>query len=153
MALDGPYSSELLALAADIPHLGELAAPHGRARKRSMVCGSEVEVALRLDGDDRIEALGMDVQACALGQAAASVFARSAIGAGFDEVTEAADGFEAMLKQGGPVPQGRFAGLAALEVVRDYPRRHASALLAFKAAREAFAQALDARAADGPAAP
>jgi NifU-like protein involved in Fe-S cluster formation len=42
-----------------------------------------------------------------------------------------------MLKAGGPPPEGRFAELRALEVVRDYPQRHASTLLAFEAAAEA----------------
>ncbi|MCG8441585.1 MAG: iron-sulfur cluster assembly scaffold protein [Caulobacterales bacterium] len=143
---DKLYTTDVLALAADIAHLGALPDAEGRARKRSMVCGSEVEAAVRLDPEGRIAALGMDVQACALGQASASVFARSAIGASLDEVAHARAALEAMLKEGGPPPDGRFAGLAALESVRDYPPRHASTLLAFKAGEAAMVAALEARA-------
>lgn len=142
----GPYSNEILALAADIPHVGPLEGAQGRVRKRSMVCGSEVEVALNLDAEGRIAALGLDVRACALGQAAASVFARNAIGASLAEVETARDALEAMLSDGGPPPEGRFSGLAALAVVKDYPRRRASTLLAFRAAAEAMRAARDARA-------
>ncbi|MGA1635696.1 MAG: iron-sulfur cluster assembly scaffold protein, partial [Gemmobacter sp.] len=34
------YSGRILALAADIPHLGRLQAPQGSARRRSPLCGS-----------------------------------------------------------------------------------------------------------------
>lgn len=143
--MDELYPTEILALAADIPHLGALPPGEGRegsARKRSMVCGSEVEVAVRLDADGRIADIGLDVEACALGQAAASIFARHGIGASLDEMRAARDALEAMLTADGPAPEGRFAELAALEVVRDYPRRYASTQLAFKAGVAAMEEAL-----------
>ena len=40
------YSGRILALAADIPHLGRLAAPSGTSRRRSPLCGSTVTVDL-----------------------------------------------------------------------------------------------------------
>ncbi len=49
-----------------------------------------------------------------------------------------------MLKTGGAPPQGRFADLGVLQIVRDYPARHASTLLAFEAVAEAARSALDA---------
>jgi NifU-like protein involved in Fe-S cluster formation len=143
--MDDLYPTEILALAADIPHLGAMPAGDGRtgrARKRSMVCGSEVEVAVRLDEQGRIADLGIDVEACALGQASASVLGRHAVGASRDEVAAARDALEAMLKNGAPTPEGRFSQLAALAPVRDYPRRHASTLLAWTAAVAAMEQAL-----------
>ena len=70
------YSGRILALAADIPHLGRLAAPSGTSRKRSPLCGSTVTVDLMLAGD-RIADFRQDVKACALGQAAASVTGRA----------------------------------------------------------------------------
>lgn len=139
------YPSALLALAADIPHLGPLPEAEGQGRARSAVCGSVVEVALRLDDAGRIADIGIELEACALGQACASVLGRCAIGASWEEVAGARDALAAMLKEGGPPPQGRFAELAALAPARDYPRRHASAQLAFKAAADAMASALAAR--------
>ena len=138
------YPTAILALAADIPCLGPLPPGEGRtgrARKRSMVCGSEVEVAVRLDTEGRVAALGLDVAACALGQASASILGKHALGASLEEVRCARDGLEQMLKAGAPAPQGRFAELSALAPVRDYPRRHASTLLAWNAAVEAIENA------------
>ena len=60
------YSGRILALAADIPHLGRLANPAGTARKRSPLCGSTVTVDLKMDGDT-VTDFAHDVKACALG--------------------------------------------------------------------------------------
>jgi NifU-like protein involved in Fe-S cluster formation len=144
--MDELYPTEILALAADIPHLGAMPPGEGRAgraRKRSMVCGSEVEVEVRLDDAGRIADLGIEVEACALGQASASVLGRHAVGASRDELAAARDALEALLKAGAPAPEGRFAQLSALAPVRGYPRRHASTLLAWTAAVAAMDQALD----------
>jgi NifU-like protein involved in Fe-S cluster formation len=50
-----------------------------------------------------------------------------------------------MLKADGPAPTGRFADLAVLAPVKDYPARHASTMLAFDAAVAAATDALTAR--------
>jgi NifU-like protein involved in Fe-S cluster formation len=47
-----------------------------------------------------------------------------------------------MLKEGGPPPEGRFADLAMLAPVKDYPPRHASTMLAFEATAEACRKAV-----------
>jgi NifU-like protein involved in Fe-S cluster formation len=46
----------------------------------------------------------------------------------------------AMLKSGGPPPEGRWADLAVLAPVRDYKGRHASVLLVFDAVEAALKQ-------------
>lgn len=137
---DALYSSGILRLAAEIPHIGRLAVADGSARRVSRLCGSAVEVSVRLE-KDRIADIGLEVKACALGQASASVLGANAIGASIDEIREARDALAAMLK-GGPAPQGRFAALSELEAARDYPARHASIRLAFEAAAEACETAL-----------
>lgn len=147
---DDLYPNALLALAADIPHVAPLAdlqgAPGaGVARKRSMVCGSEVGVALRLDEDARIAALAVAVDACALGQASASVFARAAIGADHAEVAAGLEAMAQLLREGAASPPARFAALETLAPIHAYPRRHASALLVWRAAVEAFEDALSRR--------
>lgn len=135
------YSNDLLELAADIPHIGRLSAPHGSAQKVSRICGSELTLDLTLD-EGRISEIGLELQACALGQASASVFARSAIGADLDEIRAAREALRAMLKEGAPPPSGRFSALVALQPAADYRQRHGSILLAFDAALEAFETAL-----------
>lgn len=133
----GPYSSAVLALAADIPHLGALDSPGGSARKVSRICGSQVQVDLRL-ADGRVDDLGLEVSACALGQASASAFARGAMGADREALVQGLSALEAMLKSGGEPPRGRFADLAALQPARDYRQRHGSILLAFQAGLAAY---------------
>lgn len=73
------YSSRILALAADIPHLDRLNSPDVTVKKRSPLCGSTVTVDVKLT-DGKISAFGQDVKACALGQAAASVVGAHVIG-------------------------------------------------------------------------
>ena len=73
------YSTRILALAADIPHLGRLESPQASSRKRSPLCGSSVTVHLSLQ-DGRVTAFAQDVKACALGQAAAALLGAVVIG-------------------------------------------------------------------------
>lgn len=148
--MDGLYHSRVLELAADISRVGRLAAPMGSSTKVSRVCGSTVTVDLDLK-DGKIADLGMDVEACALGQAAAAILAKNGVGASVEEIVAARDGLKAMIKEGAPPPEGRFWELRHLEGVRDYPPRHTSTMLAFEAAVAAIEQARAALApADGP---
>ena len=134
------YSHRILALAADIPHLGRLDAPDGTARRRSPLCGSTVTVDVRLD-HGRIADFGQDVKACALGQASASVVGSVIIGRSRAEVERARDELSAMLRENGPAPSAPFEGLEVLMPARDYKNRHASILLALEATAEAMGAA------------
>jgi NifU-like protein involved in Fe-S cluster formation len=134
------YSNRVLELAAGISHVGRLAAPHGTAHKVSRLCGSEVTVDVELT-DGQVTGFAIDPKACALGQASAAVLAAGVIGASTAEVRDARDSLAAMLKAGGPPPQGRFWELRYLQPVADYPPRHASTLLAFEAAVAAITMA------------
>jgi NifU-like protein involved in Fe-S cluster formation len=140
--IDDLYSRKILRLAAELPLSGRLAAPGGTAEKVSKLCGSRATVDVVVK-DGRVVEYAQDVQACALGQAVASIVGAQAIGASVEELEEARDAFRAMLKSGGPAPSGRFAELEALSAVRDYPARHASSLVAIEAAAEAARMALD----------
>jgi NifU-like protein involved in Fe-S cluster formation len=135
------YSSRVLELAADIPLVGLLEGPDGRSHRVSRLCGSEIELDVRLQ-DGQVIAAGIEPKACALGQASASILMRHIVGATADEIRAARDAFKAMLKGEGPAPTGRFWELRYLEAVKEYPPRHTSALLAFDAAVEASERAL-----------
>jgi NifU-like protein involved in Fe-S cluster formation len=138
--IDDLYSAQLLKLAANLPRSGRLAAPQASVEKVSKLCGSRVVVDLSLDGG-RVADFAQEVKACALGQASASVLGTHVMGATPEEIEAARDQFRAMLKEGAAAPDGRFAELAMLAPVKDYPARHASTLLAFEAAAEAARQA------------
>lgn len=131
------YSSRILALAADIPHLERLEAPDATVKKRSPLCGSTVTVDISVE-DGRITDFGQDVKACALGQAAAAVVGANVIGRSLSEVETARDQLKAMLTQGGPVPQAPFDALEVLQPAREFKNRHASIMLALEATLEAM---------------
>ena len=140
--MDDIYSKKILALAANMPRSGRLATFHGAAEKTAKLCGSTISVEVLLDDNDRVSDFAQDVRACALGQASAAVLGAHVIGADLAEIVFARNALRAMLKDGGPVPVGRFADLAVLSPVKDYPARHASTLLAFEAAVDAVTVAL-----------
>ena len=139
--IDDLYSAKILRAAANMPRAGRLAAPDASAEKVAKLCGSRVTVDVVLK-DGRIADYAQDVKACALGQAAAAIMGEHAVGASIDEIETARDALRAMLKTGGPPPEGRFADLAMLAPVKDYPPRHASTMLAFEATAEACRIAL-----------
>ena len=134
------YSGRILALAADIPHLGRLSAPQASARRRSPLCGSTVTADVVVK-DGRVAEFAQDVKACALGQASAAVLGQVVIGRTLPELEAAREALQAMLKDGGQVPPAPFDGYEVLLPARDYKNRHASILLALEAVCEAMAAA------------
>ena len=135
--LDDLYTAKILSAAANMPRAGRLAAPDATAEKTAKLCGSRIVVDVKLDAEGRVADFAQDVKACALGQAAAAILGEHVVGATVDEIETARDAFRAMLKEGGSPPEGRFADLAMLAPVKDYPARHTSTLLAFEAVTEA----------------
>lgn len=133
------YTTDILRLAASIPHHTRLVGPQGTAEKRSPVCGSRVTVDVDLDAEGRVGAVGLLVRACALGQASASLLAADVLGKTPDELAAARDALDAWLSGEGDLPA--WSGLAALSRAQGYPARHASIRLAFEAAAEAAAMA------------
>lgn len=134
------YNEKILSYAADIPRIGRLDAPDGSSMQRSRLCGSQVTVDVKLE-DGRVVDFGHDVKACALGQASSSIMAHSVVGATIEELETVRDQMAAMLKEGGPAPDGRFAELRVLEPVREHKSRHASVMLTFEATLDAARQA------------
>jgi len=139
--IDDLYSARILKAAANMPRAGRLARPDASAEKVSKLCGSRVRVEVALK-DGRVADYAQEVKACALGQAAAAIMGEHVIGASVEEIESARDALRAMLKTGGAPPEGRFADLAMLAPVKDYPPRHASTMLAFEATVEACRIAL-----------
>lgn len=134
------YSSQILALASDMPHTDMLDDPDATVKKRAPLCGSTITVDVKI-ADGKVTAYGQDVKACALGQAAASVVGKNIIGCSKEQVEAGRDGLKAMLKDGGPTPPAPFGGLEILRPAQDYRNRHASILLSLEATLEAFDQA------------
>lgn len=137
------YNSDILRLATSIPHHQRLAEPQASAEKRSATCGSRVTVDVALDAAGRLAGLGLEVRACALGQASAALMAAQAIGKSPVELAAARDSLAAYLN-GGADDLSFWPGLQLLAAARDYPARHASIRLSFEAVADAAMQAASA---------
>lgn len=135
------YTTDILSLTTQIEHLGALDHPGGTARKVSKLCGSWLEADVNIIGKT-VSEFALRLEACALGQASASILSRHILGASRDEIATARSALFSMLKDGGPPPSGRFAELASLCEVSAYPARHGAVMLAFDAALAAIDAAL-----------
>jgi NifU-like protein involved in Fe-S cluster formation len=135
------YNTDILTLSSTLEN-ASLPEPDGTSRKVSKLCGSWLEIDLKINGGVVSDA-ALRVQACALGQASAAILKEQIVGASLDEIKSARDGLQTMLKEGAAPPSGRFEKLALLSGVAKYPARHTSTLLAFDAAVAAFENAMD----------
>lgn len=132
------YSPELLGLAtglAAFPLTDDLPL---RAEARSRSCGSVIALGLALDETGRIAQIGMQVSACAIGQASAALLAQGVSGRDPGAVDAAAAALAQWLAGEGALPD--WPGIAALAPARDHPGRHGALLLPWTAARTALSQ-------------
>lgn len=136
---DKLYTPELLALAVALAEYpADAALPlHGHARSKS--CGSTLAADLALDAQGRIQRLGLQVRACAVGQAAAAIFARAATGRAPGDIEAAHAALTAWLAGEGELPD--WPGLSAIGPARDFPARHGAIMLPWTAARDALSSA------------
>lgn len=137
------YNTDILRLATSIPHHERLADPDASVERRSATCGSRVTVDVRMDDAGNIADLGLEVRACALGQASASLMAANAVGQNADALLQARDKLAAYLA-GTDDDLAFWPGLSVLAPARDYPARHASIRLSFDAVAQAAADAVKA---------
>lgn len=133
------YNTEILRLAASIPHHQRLPNPMASVEKRSPVCGSRVTVDVDLDGSGRVAALGMQVRACALGQASASLMGAHAIGRTAAELDATRAALTRWLAGEGDTPD--WPGLDLFTPALPHSARHPSIRLAFEAVAEAATRA------------
>ena len=135
--LDDIYNIKIIELASNIANLGRLDNPNATATKVSRLCGSKVTVDIIIKSNVVVE-FAHDVKACALGQASSSIMAKNIIGSSKEELFLISKTMEKMLKNDGPVPEGRWSELAFLQPVKDYKSRHSSTMLTFEAVNEAL---------------
>ncbi|MEL1250283.1 iron-sulfur cluster assembly scaffold protein [Aurantiacibacter gilvus] len=136
MSAERLYTPDMLAAAVELANYPPIdnAPLHGEAR--SQACGSTLAMDVVLDESGSVERVGMLVRACAVGQAAATVFARHAVGRTPDEIRMAHDCLSGWLEEEGPAPHWQDIGLIA--PARDYRGRHGAMLLPWKAAMAAL---------------
>lgn len=130
------YNTEILRLATRIPFATRLDAPMVTVTRTSRICGSRIT----LDADfeaGRMKRLGLEVRACALGQASTALLAPLLPEIDRWQLQSLRSGFEAMLKEDAAAPDA----LPALEIflpVRAHRSRFGSVLLIYDAAIAAY---------------
>ncbi|NRA88600.1 MAG: iron-sulfur cluster assembly scaffold protein, partial [Rhizobiales bacterium] len=107
------YSDKIIKYAANIPLQNRLENPNSTVSKRSIFCGSHIEIDVTAK-DQVIVEFGQTIKACALGSTVATIVSSNVIGATFDEIKLAHQQMLAMLKQGGKHPTGKFSELMLL---------------------------------------
>lgn len=128
------YTPEVLALATGLAGYAWDDALPLQADARSKSCGSTIALGLGLDAEGRIERVALRSQACAIGQAAAAIFAQAAPGRDARSIADADDALAAWLAGTSDLPD--WPGLEKIAAARDYPARHGAIRLAWQAARQ-----------------
>ena len=123
---------------------GKLADHTAEAHVANPVCGDELTLQIRLDGE-QIEDIAFDGQGCAISQASMSMMTDLLKGSERSEAIRLADVFTDMMHGGEVAPSDRSLGdLRALQGVSKFPVRIRCALLAFDALRDALGSAQEA---------
>jgi nitrogen fixation NifU-like protein len=119
---------------------GRLAAPTHQAAGMNPVCGDEVSIELRLEGD-AVKDVAFEGQGCSISQASASMLSERVSGTDASEAREVQAAFEARLLNGAP-PSSLLGDLEAFEGVAKFPVRVKCALLPWKVLAQGLEQPL-----------
>lgn len=128
------YSPQLLALAVELAQFPLQTDAQFTGHARSRTCGSTI--ALSTSDPERIASLGMKVSACAVGQAAAAIFAGGADGMDAVGIADASDEIQAWLAGSANLPS--WPRLALLAPALPHRGRHDAILLPWRAALDAL---------------
>lgn len=132
------YTPDILRLAVATAAIPRLTSPDGSAERRSPVCGSRVIVDVMRGVDGRVSDVGLEVRACAMGQASSALLAAAIKGRTLAELAAATRDLRAFL--GGTVETlPDWPGIEALAPAKAYPARHGAVLIPFEAACAALA--------------
>ena len=96
-------------------------------------------MGLDLDETGAVSKLGLQVSACAVGQAAAAIFASAVRGARAQDIEAALNAIQAWLREDGPQPV--WPRFDALEAALAHPGRHGALILPWETAQNALSSA------------
>ena len=129
------YSPAFLALAVELSRYPYDADAPCQGEAVSRTCGSSIRISFH----DEFRPLGLQVTACAVGQAAAAIFARHCGAKDPADMAGIPDAIERWLAGTSPMPD--WPELELLEPARAYPGRHGAILLPWRAAADALGKA------------
>ena len=105
--------------------------------KRTAICGSSITLDLNIS-ESKISQVGLDIKACALGQASACVFTTHAIGTDIGIITELRKNLKTFLDTGNFLIKDPFTRYEYFKPAQKVPYRHDSVLLILDASIDAF---------------
>lgn len=141
MGLEDLYQEIILDHYKKPRHPGRLGGEHVEVRHYNPVCGDELTLGLRLEGD-RVAEVAVAGSGCSISQASASVMTEQVLGRPVAEALETAEGFRRMMHgEGEPDEELLGDGIAFAGVAR-YPVRVKCALLGWMALKDAVARAV-----------
>ena len=131
------YTNNILELASTIPITSRLKDPDVSVTKRTAICGSSITLDLNIEEYKIIE-VGLDIKACALGQASACIFVTHAVGANLNTVLELRKNLKTFLDTGTFLIKDPFTRYKYFEPAQKVPYRHDSVLLILDASIDAL---------------
>jgi len=134
--LDDLYRDILLDHYRNPRHRGHLDAPNHQADGANPLCGDEIHVEARVDGD-RIEEVAFTGTGCSISQASTSMMTDFVRGRTADEALAAVVDFQHMMVTG-QQPPAEMGDIEALAGVAKFPVRVKCASLAWKTLEQAL---------------
>ena len=136
MALDELYKEVILDHYKSPRNKRELANASFSCRQNNPLCGDEIEVALRVEGDVISEATFQGA-GCSISQSSASMMTEAITGATVGASLDLAASFRGMMAGEVEPDEATFGDLVALKGVVKYPIRIKCAVLAWDVLQEA----------------
>ncbi|WP_340587721.1 iron-sulfur cluster assembly scaffold protein [Erythrobacter alti] len=136
MSTQALYTPAMLAAAVELADYPRLKEPTVQGSARSISCGSSLELDFTLGGQERVKQVGLTVRACAVGQAAAAIFARHVAGKSPAEIASVHDDLLAWLDGADGEPD--WPDLELIAPAREYRGRHGAMMLPWRAATAAL---------------
>jgi nitrogen fixation NifU-like protein len=131
MALDDLYREVILDHYSHPRNKGELPDPDIKVEGANPLCGDELSIFVRLDGD-RVADVRFVGRGCSISQASASMMTERIKGKTLAEAQALVSRFKGMM-QGAPADEEEMGELAALQGVRKFPVRVKCATLSWVA--------------------
>ena len=129
--LDDLYREILLDHYRSPRNRGPLDGANARAEGSNPLCGDELALELRLDGEGRIDGVAFTGSGCSISQASSSLMTEYVKGRTAGEAIAGAESFRALMTGDGAAAAG-LGDIEALAGVRKFPVRVKCAALAWK---------------------
>lgn len=121
-------------------NFGELAAANREAEGHNPLCGDQLKVYIRVDGDGGVEDIAFEGSGCAISTASASLMTEFVKHLSRDEVDQAFEAFHDLVTCGpeDTMDTDSLRKLAVFSGVREYPMRVKCATLAWHTLKAAL---------------